>query len=135
VAPAGPLRGEEDAARAVENARAFGWEPVLGRHALARRGYFAGTDAERAADLNHALADDAIDGIWCLRGGYGAMRILDHLDYGALRRRPKPLLGYSDVTALHCAVAARSGLVSYHAHTARAHLTPFSRDSLERAAR
>jgi len=133
VAPAGPLRGEEDAARAVENARAFGWEPVLGRHALARRGYFAGTDAERAADLNHALADDAIDGVWCLRGGYGAMRILDHLDYGALRRRPKPLLGYSDVTALHCAVAARSGLVSYHAPTARAHLTPFSRDSLERA--
>jgi muramoyltetrapeptide carboxypeptidase len=135
VAPAGPLRGEEDVQRAVDNARSLGWEPVVGAHALARRGYFAGGDAERADDLNRALADDAIDGVWSLRGGYGAMRILPALDYDALCRRPKPLLGYSDITAVHCAVAARCGLVSYHAPTARAGLTPFSRRSLEEAVR
>jgi muramoyltetrapeptide carboxypeptidase len=133
VSPAGPLRGEEDVARAVANARSFGWEPVVGAHALARRGYLAGSDAERARDLNDALRDPAVDAVWCLRGGYGAMRILDAVDYDALRARPRALLGYSDITALHAAVARRCGLVSYHAPTARAELTEFSRASLELA--
>src|SRR5829696_1989220 len=98
VSPAGPLRGEEDVARAVDNARGFGWEPVVGEHALARSGYFAGPDEARLADVNRALADDAVDAVWCIRGGYGAMRLLDALDYAALARRPKALIGYSDVT-------------------------------------
>src|SRR5690349_9010102 len=77
VSPAGPLRGEGDLVRAVDNARSFGWEPVIGAHARGRTGYFAGTDAERLSDLNRALADDRIDAVWCLRGGYGAMRLLE----------------------------------------------------------
>jgi muramoyltetrapeptide carboxypeptidase len=117
----------------VDNARSFGWEPAVAAHALARRGYLAGSDAERARDFNGALRDPHVDAVWCLRGGYGAMRILDALDYDALRARPRPLLGYSDITALHLAVAERCGLVSYHAPTARAELTPFTRASLERA--
>jgi muramoyltetrapeptide carboxypeptidase len=135
VAPAGPLREESELQRAIENARSLGWEPLPGRHVLARRRYLAGTDAERASDLNDAIRDASIDGIWCVRGGYGAMRILEHLDYDSLARRPKALLGYSDVTALHLAVRARCGLVTYHAPTARSELTRFSRASLERAAR
>ena len=133
VSPAGPLRGEEDVARAVDNARCFGWEPVVGEHALARTGYFAGPDDARLADVNRALADDTIDAIWCIRGGYGAMRLLDGIDYAALERRPKAIVGYSDITALHAAVGARCGLVTFHGPTARAELTPFSRDSLARA--
>jgi len=74
-----------------------------------------------------------VDGVWCLRGGYGAMRILDGVDYDALRRRPKPLLGYSDITALHAAVGRRAGIATYHGPTARAVLSDFSRRSLERA--
>src|SRR5262249_32593958 len=74
VAPAGPLRNDGDLARAIDNVRSFGWEPVVGEHALAREGYFAGPDDQRATDLNGALRDDAVDAIWCLRGGYGAMR-------------------------------------------------------------
>ena len=73
-------------------------------HALARNGYFAGDDEARAADLNEALRDRRIDGVWCLRGGYGAMRLLDRVDWSALRRHAKPILGYSDVTALHGAI-------------------------------
>lgn len=134
VSPAGPLRGAEDLARAVANARALGWEPVVGEHVLERRGYFAGDDALRLADLDRALRDPSIDGVWCVRGGYGTMRLLDGIDWTALSARPKALLGYSDITALHCALAARSGLASYHAPTARAELTDFSRTSLERAA-
>ena len=133
VAPAGPLRGDEDLARAQENARSFGWIPVAGAHVLARDGYLAGLDGDRLADLNSALTDDAIDAIWCVRGGYGAMRILDHIDYAAMRRRPKPIIGYSDVTALHAAISTRCEVVTFHGPTARATLTPFSRASIERA--
>lgn len=133
VSPAGPLRGDDDLARAIANVRAFGWEPIIGEHVLARDGYFAGPDAVRGSDLNRALTDDAIDAIWCIRGGYGAMRLLDALDFDALAQRPRALIGYSDITALHLAVRARCGLVSFHGPTARAHLTPFSRSSLARA--
>jgi muramoyltetrapeptide carboxypeptidase len=131
VAPAGPL-SPADLARAEANARALGWEPVVGAHALARADYFAGADAERLADLNAALRDPDVDGVWCLRGGYGAMRLLDGVDYDALARRPRALVGFSDVTALHLAAAARvPGLVTFHGPTARGALTPFSRRSLE----
>jgi muramoyltetrapeptide carboxypeptidase len=133
VAPAGPLRGAADLERAVENARRLGWEPVPSGHALDRRGYFAGHDADRLADLNAALADDAVDGVWCLRGGYGAMRLLDRVDYDALRRHPKPVVGYSDITALHAAIGRQAGVTTFHGPTARAVLSPFSRDSLVRA--
>lgn len=133
VAPAGPLRGEEDLARAVRNVRALGWEPVVGDHALSRRGYFAGDDADRLADFNGALADPAVDAIWCLRGGYGSMRLLDGVDYATLRRAPKAIIGYSDITALHAAIGVRCELITWHGPTARAVLTPFSRDSLARA--
>jgi muramoyltetrapeptide carboxypeptidase len=133
VAPAGPLRGEQDLQAAIMHATSLGWEPIVAPHALSRHGYLAGTDEERTSDFNAALRNDGVDGIWCLRGGYGAMRILDALDYDAMRRNPRPLLGYSDITALHCAVSARCGVVSYHAPTARADLTEFSRHSLVRA--
>ncbi|HJU64482.1 MAG TPA: LD-carboxypeptidase [Gemmatimonadaceae bacterium] len=133
VAPAGPLRGPGDLDRAIANTRALGWEPVVSPHALERAGYFAGDDEARAADLNDALRDARIDGVWCLRGGYGAMRLLDRIDWSALRGRAKPILGYSDVTALHGAIARQAGIVSYHAPTARTALSPFSRASLERA--
>ena len=133
VAPAGPLRGPDDLDRAIANVRALGWEPVVSAHALARTGYFAGDDEARAADLNDALRDARIDGVWCLRGGYGAMRVLDRIDWSALRGHAKPILGYSDVTALHGAIARQAGIISYHAPTARTPLSPFSRASLERA--
>ena len=133
VAPAGPLRDERDLQRAVDNVQSLGWTPVVASNALARAGYFAGDDAQRALELNRALTDDAIDGVWCLRGGYGTMRILDTLDYDAFTRRPKPVIGYSDITALHAALIARAGVVTYHGPTARAALSEFSRESLYRA--
>ena len=133
VAPAGPLRDSSELERAIENARSLGWEPVPSKHVLARRRYLAGSDAERADDLNRAFRDAHIDGVWCVRGGYGAMRLLDRLDYDALSRHSKALLGYSDVSSLHAAVRARCRLVTYHAPTARSDLTPFTRASLTRA--
>jgi muramoyltetrapeptide carboxypeptidase len=129
VAPSGPLRGESDLEKAVSNTEAFGWTPVVGEHVLERDGYLAGSDAHRIADLNRAAADDAIDAVWCIRGGYGAMRLLDDLDLDAWRGKPKALIGYSDITALHAAVGRHANLVTFHGPTARGELTPFTRDS------
>ncbi len=133
VCPSGPLAGPEDLAHAEANCRAMGWEPVPGAAVLARDGYLAGTDQQRLDDFNAALRDDSIAGIWCVRGGYGAMRLLEGIQYDVLRHHPKTLMGYSDVTALHAAIGMRCNLVTYHAPVARAALTPFTRDSLERA--
>jgi muramoyltetrapeptide carboxypeptidase len=133
VAPSGPLRGEADVDTAVATTRSLGWDAVVGEHVLARYSYFAATDAQRIVDFNAALQDDSIDAIWCLRGGYGVMRILEHLDYDAMRRHPKPVMGYSDISALHAAVGRACEIVSYHSPNARTALTPFARESFERA--
>ena len=133
VAPSGPLRSVEELEIAVTQARAFGWEPAVAEHALAKFGYLAGTDEQRLRDLNVALVDDTIDGIWCLRGGYGAIRLVDRIDTAALRRRPKTVIGYSDITALHAAFGGAADVVTFHGPTARTQLTEFSRSSLARA--
>ncbi len=132
ISPSGPLRDVTELVRAESHARVFGWETVLGPHAMARDGYFAGADVLRAADLAAAIADPSIDGIWCLRGGYGAARLLPGLDLDAIAARPKALIGYSDITALHAAWH-RAGVMSFHGPTARGTLTRFSQSSLKRA--
>jgi muramoyltetrapeptide carboxypeptidase len=132
VAPAGPL-SKTDLEHAITNARDLGWEPVAGDHVLEREGYLAGEDAHRAADLNRFAAADDIDAIWCIRGGYGAMRLLHDLDFRAWKQRPRALIGYSDITALHVAIGARAQLVTYHGPTARSALTDFSARSLRAA--
>ena len=91
-----------------------GFETTLAPHALEVRGYLAGGDEARAADLHAMFADAGVQGILCIRGGYGAMRLVDALDYDLIRRHPKVFIGYSDVTALHLALARRAGLVTFH---------------------
>ncbi len=133
VAPAGPLQKPEELPRAQANARTLGWEPIVGDHATERTGYLAGHDRDRLNDINRAIRDPKIDAIWILRGGYGMMRILPGIDYDALSRTPKAIIGYSDVTAFHAAVQRKCRLITYHGPTAREVLTDFSRDSFQRA--
>ena len=102
-------------------------------HATDRTGYLAGKDRDRLDDLNHAIRDPRIDAIWCLRGGYGMIRILPGIDYDALCRAPKTIIGYSDITALHAAVQRKCMMISYHGPTARETMSEFSRDSFLRA--
>ena len=127
VAPAGPLLERDDLTRAALLCRALDYEPVLGAHAGGHYGYFSGTDEERLSDLNAALRDPAVDAVWCIRGGYGITRILDGVDFEALARRPRAVIGYSDITALLAGVTRRAGLVAFHAPTARSEMTLFSR--------
>ena len=133
VAPAGPLPKPEDLPRAQDNARSLGWEPIVGAHATERLGYLAGHDRDRLNDINSAIRDPKVDAVWILRGGYGLMRILPGIDYDALSRTPKAIIGFSDVTALHAAVQRKCRLITYHGPHAREVLTDFSRDSFQRA--
>jgi muramoyltetrapeptide carboxypeptidase len=132
VAPAGPLLERDDLTRAEALCRALGYEPRLGPNTAERYGYFAGTDEQRLADLNGALRDPEVDAVWCIRGGYGTTRILDRVDLEAFARRPKPLMGYSDITAVLNAATRRTGVVTFHAPMARASMRPFSRWHFER---
>lgn len=132
VAPAGPLLEHDDLRRGEELCRALGFEPVLGPNAYQHYGYLAGTDAQRLSDLNSAIADPRIDAVWCLRGGYGMTRIIDQVDFAPLRKRPKAIMGFSDITALLNGAQVQAGLVTYHSPMARAPLTPFSRWHFDR---
>src|SRR4051794_39489566 len=78
------------------------------------RGYLAGTDDERLEQLNRYLRSDDVDAFFFARGGYGAMRILDRVDYEAITANPRPIIGFSDITALHQAVAVKCGVASFH---------------------
>ena len=113
IAPAGP--GAADTLPAVSALYARqGYRVRLYPGCQAETGYLAGPDALRLADLHAALADDDVAAIHCLRGGYGSLRLLDGVDAALLRRKPKLLIGYSDITALH-ALWALHGLPSLHA--------------------
>ncbi len=92
-----------------------GLVPVCGEHVRSVHGYLAGDDAARAWDLDTAIADASLRAIWFARGGYGTARILDRVDLPRLIRKPKLLLGFSDLTALFCALLARTRTVCLHA--------------------
>ncbi|MCL4811652.1 MAG: LD-carboxypeptidase [Vicinamibacteraceae bacterium] len=98
----------------VESLAALGLKSKRGAHLLERRGYFAGTDAQRAADVNAMFADPEVKAIHCVRGGWGAARLLPLLDWDAIARHPKAVIGYSDITALLLSLHARTGVVTFH---------------------
>lgn len=117
IAPAGPVPFQSLANGRTALERE-GFRVVLGDHVLDHRGYLAGTAADRAADLMKAFLDPTVAGIVCARGGYGAMQVLPLLDYAAIRANPKVFVGYSDITALHSALARHTGLVTFHGQMA-----------------
>ncbi len=113
VAPAGPGADEQVDGVPALLAR-HGFKARLYPSCGARGGYLAGSDAQRLADLQGAYADDSVAAIWCLRGGYGSGRLLDRIDVDLIVRKPKLLIGYSDITALH-ALLHRQGQLALHA--------------------
>ena len=114
VAPASPPPDPKAIDRIVAQVERLGFKPKLARNVRARHGFLAGSDRERATDLMAMFADKKVRGIICVRGGYGAARILNLLDYAVIRRNPKVLAGYSDITSLHCALMTKANLVSFH---------------------
>ena len=121
---------------AVQALEGFGLRVMVGESCLRRHGYLAGEDTVRAADVNRFAVDNDIKGIFAVRGGFGAQKILPLLDWEAIRCGGKPFVGYSDATAIHLAIQQRCGLVSYHAPMPATELRfgmdGFSRVSYER---
>ena len=113
VAPAGALWRPDRVEACVRYLEGLGYRVDVGAHALGHDGAFSGTDDQRLSDLNGMLRDPRIRAILALRGGYGTPRLLDRIDYAAVRRDPKILVGYSDITALQMALYRRTGLVSF----------------------
>lgn len=113
IAPASPCYNSDSIANGKKILEDLGFRTVLAPNALKRARYLAGTDRERIADLHKMFLDPHIDGILCLRGGYGTLRILSKINYHIIRRCPKILVGYSDITALQLAIWKRSGLVAF----------------------
>jgi len=99
---------------AIEFLTSKGYEVELSKFAAGSVNYFSGTDEERLADFQSAVNDESIDVILCSRGGYGAVRIVDSVDFSALKKSPKLIIGYSDITVFHSALN-RLDIESVHA--------------------
>jgi muramoyltetrapeptide carboxypeptidase len=124
AAPASPPDKPEIIDEAIDRFAAQGFKVKPGKYLRKRDGYLAGSDEERAADINALFADPEVRGIFALRGGYGSCRILPLLDYAVIRANPKPLVGYSDITALHLAILVKTGLVTFHGSNASSAFQP-----------
>lgn len=114
VAPASAPKDPALIQPGLEAVRAMGFEPVLAPNARKKWGFVAGTDRERAQDLHDMFADPSIEGLFCLRGGYGTTRIVDLLEDDLIRRNPKIFVGYSDTTTLSAFFFETCGLVSFY---------------------
>ena len=124
--------------------RSLGYKVVLGEctRNLTRQGIFAGKDEARARELMTMFSDDSVDAIFCSRGGCGAMRLLERLDFGIIKDNPKIFIGYSDITTLHVAIHQMTGLVTFHGPSIEGYAgddpekdAPTGKDNIDRALR
>ena len=132
VSPASATFNTVDLQIARESLEALGFKVRTGEHMLERHGNLAGEDKARAEDLNKAFADTSVAAVHAIRGGWGSARLLPYLDYDTIRRNPKVLIGYSDITALHMAIQARTGLVTFHGPIGLGRWDPYSLDYYKR---
>ncbi|AMV27233.1 putative murein peptide carboxypeptidase [Gemmata sp. SH-PL17] len=115
VAPAGPADAEK-VAKAKERFEKMGFKVKVPPTLTARKDrYLAGSDEDRAAEFNAAIKDKTVQAVFSVKGGYGLTRILDRIDYTAIRENPKIIVGFSDLTALHLAVAKKCRVITFHA--------------------
>ncbi len=131
IAPGGAIFNDHNLLQAEEGIRLAGYVPVRMKNLLARHGQFAGTDQQRADDIHQAFADPEIIGIVAVRGGSGCARLWDKLDYDLIARRPKVLMGFSDLTSLLQMVWHITGLVTFHGPVGYSSWNSFSIRAME----
>jgi muramoyltetrapeptide carboxypeptidase len=134
AAPASPYDARSEIFRGVEWWESHGYPVKLADGVFERDDYVAGDPRRRAADLAALFADDEVDVVQCLQGGYGSAQVIPHLDFGVIAAHPKPFIGYSDITALHVAIRQRTGLATLYGYgligVGDKESTAFSRDRL-----
>ncbi len=131
VSPAGYIN-QKDIEDIKEVLAELGLKVKLGSHLLKRYGYLAGTDRDRAIDINAMFADPSVQAILPMKGGWGCNRILPFLDYSLIRSQPKIIMGLSDITSLLIAIHAKTGLVTFHGPTGQSSWNPFTVDYVKR---
>jgi len=114
ISPAGATYQQENLAIVEDAMRGLGLIPNVAPHALERYGYLAGSDSDRASDINAFFADPAIAALLPIRGDWGSARVLPYLDYDTIRQNPKIIVGFSDITALLLGIYAQTGLITFH---------------------
>jgi len=129
ITPAGIIT-EERLIKTKANLDALGLKYHHTQNVLLKEGYLAGADAIRLKELHEMYADESIDAIWCIRGGYGTTRILDHIDFDLIKSNRKPLIGYSDITALLNTIHQKTGSPCFHGPVASSTMTPFTTANL-----
>jgi muramoyltetrapeptide carboxypeptidase len=133
VAPASNAYEPEEILIAKETMEQYGFKVELGKHINAQNGYLAGTDAQRAADLNEMFRRPEIRGIVTFSGGYGCSRILPLLDYEQIKRSPKVIIGHSDITALLIGIHRKTGLITFHGSSGLTGVGDYAKAHLRRA--
>jgi len=114
TSPAGAIWDDKQVETFTNILKSFGFNVILGQTLKEKFGYFAGTDELRAAEINNLFANKNVKGIFCMKGGWGCARILDKIDYALIKKNPKVLIGFSDITALLLAITNKTGLVTFH---------------------
>ena len=112
IAPSGEVNIEKINS-AVKYFESKGYNVKLGNNLTKCKNYLAGSDTERAEDLNNAFLDEEVNAIICARGGYGAIRLLDKINYDVIKNNPKIFCGYSDITALSAIILKNTGLINF----------------------
>ncbi len=126
----GSYISDEGLEKAVSNLENLGFRVKLSQNIRKKHGYLAGSDAERLSDLHHMYTDTQVRAIWCARGGYGSARLLPLLDFKLIKKHPKALIGYSDITALLNAIYRQTGLICFHGPVASSEMTDYTREQL-----
>ncbi|MNK63688.1 putative murein peptide carboxypeptidase [compost metagenome] len=130
IAPGG-FTDEDAIAKAVRNIESLGLRASLGANIRAVHGNYAGTVQQRLDDLHAAFRDPDVKAVWAIRGGSGCISLLALLDYALIRANPKVLIGYSDITALHLAIARQTGLVTFHGPVASSTFSEYTVTQLQ----
>lgn len=113
ISPSGPV-DEPELQAGLDMIKSSGFEILKGTYLFCRKGYLAGDDEKRLKDLHAMFANRDIKAVFCTRGGYGTMRLLDRINYALIRENPKIIAGFSDITALLTAIHEKTGLITFH---------------------
>ncbi len=132
LAAPGSFISEDELQQSIKNLEEMGFRVYYTKRILNRTGYLGGSDVDRADDLNEMFADKNISAIMCARGGYGCARILPLLDYDLIKKNPKIIIGYSDITSLLYGIYARTGLVGFHGPVGISTFNDYSKEYFEK---
>lgn len=130
IAPGSPF-SEQAYQQTLNNLETLGLKFKNANNLFKKFGYVAGSDKERIDDIHQMFSDKDVDAIWCVRGGYGTTRLMYDLDYNLIRKNPKILVGYSDITALLQAIHIKTGLITFHGPVGSSELPPYSLESFK----